>query len=151
MEQLSFRRKCSSASEVIWVQFDSRCVILSLFTILSKSPTVRSCRTVKLDTPTFISYLTHTHSTLSMQCFHSQTLFPPPLLPFLPRHLISVKSPSVSPPLSLSTQLHPFLCSPLAVSAPSHVCQSQLAHLLLHANTPQRAHTFITYTPASQM
>lgn len=149
MEQLSFRRKCGSASEVSWVPFDWSFVILCLFTILSKSATVSSCKTVKLDTQTFISCLTHTHSTLSMHCIHSQT--PSHHHHILPRHLISVKSPSVSPPPSLSTQLHPFLCRPLAVTAPSHVCQSQLAHLLLHANTPQCAHTLTTYTPASQM
>ncbi|KAM7404231.1 hypothetical protein PAMP_011598 [Pampus punctatissimus] len=58
-------------------------------------------------------------------------------------HIISVKSPSSSPPL--------FLCSPLTVTASSHVCQSQLAHLLRAANTPQHAHTLTTYTPARQM
>lgn len=79
--------------------------------------------------------------TLSLQLIHASLSQSAPPQHFsssvLPRHLKSVKSPSVPPPLSLSIQLHLFLCGPPAVTAPSHVCQSQLAHLLPHANTPQ--------------
>lgn len=118
---------------------------MCLFTILSESETVSGCRTVKLDTRTFISHLTHAHSKLSMHCFHSppptHTHFSSSRPPQTPP-IQSVKSPSVTPPLSLSIQPHLFLCGPAAVTAPSHVCQSQLAHLLLHTNTP-RTHTHV--------
>lgn len=135
---------CARGDDVVGhhrFQFDEECVTTCLFTVLRKSAAVCGCRGVKLDAgPSSLISHTLTPSyprvTFTVQPLH----LPHRLVP--PRRLQSVKSPSVSPPLPLSIQLHLFLRAPLAVTAPSHVCQSQLAHLLLHTHT---------HTPASQM
>lgn len=119
----------------------SRCVCLL------QSATVGGRRTVTNQTPEPSDPISHaltpTYPSISFTVTPHRT---PPIhttsTPSFPRHLQSVKSPSISPPLSLSIQLHLFLCGPPAVTAPSHVCQSQLAHLLLHTNTPRHAHAF---------
>lgn len=67
---------------------------------------------------------THTHSPYTPQM--------PPICQ------TSIRLPSTSSSTS-------FLCGFAAVTAPSHVCQSQLAHLLLHT------HTTVSCTPACRM
>lgn len=125
VKQLSLRSQCRRASTFFWVE---------LFTMFSQSATVSGCRSVKLWHPN-LHIPSHTRSLQVIRAFP-----PPPHTHthsslVLPRHLKSVKSPSISPPLSLSIQLLLFLCGPTAVTAPSHVCQSQLARLLLAAHT----------------
>ncbi|GAA6223709.1 uncharacterized [Lates japonicus] len=112
---------------------------MCLFTILSKSATVSGCRSVKLDTQTLISHLTHTHSKLSMHFFHSPTplllrlvfprhsslsnlhpsllLFPPPssstsssAVPQLSLHLVTCVSHSWPTCCFTQTHLHTHTC-----------------------------------------
>lgn len=116
---------------------------MCLFTILNRSAAVSGCMTVKLHPPLNLHLPSITRSLQVIHALLSQSApslclhFPPP--PSSPDTSNLSKSPSVSPPPPPPfPPLHPApplpLRFPSAVTAPSHVCQSQLAHLLLHAN-----------------
>lgn len=122
---------------------------MCVFTILSKSPTVSSCRSVKLDTQAFVSHLTLSHSTLSMQ--------PPPppllllLLPCPPQTPICQISIRLSPPLS---PLHPAPPLPLRfpwLSLHLVTCVSHSWPTCYFRQTHTHTHKLVIYTPDSQM
>lgn len=110
--------------------------------ISSQSAAVSSCRTVKLHIP---SQLT-THHYHSHTPFSSSTHFSSSILP---RHLKSVKSPSVSPPSSSTSSsavprlsLHPVTC----VSHSRHTCCFTPTHLCTRARL-QRTHLPVRRSP----
>lgn len=118
--------------------------------IVSVSSQSAAKRTMKVDTYAIISHLAHSlyfiHALLSQSTPTplTQPASPPPSSPDTSN---LSKTPSVSPPLSLIHPAPPLPPAvPQAVTAPSHVCQSKLAHLLLHTDTAHHAHWQHTHT-----